>query len=648
MDLSLHAPPPDAPPAATKDDPRHLRRLRDWLAAAGVAAPVRLVATPDGTDVSLVAAAALRPGETAVRVPLRLAVTADVAAASPVGVAAAAVAAATDGGLPSLDAYARLYLYLIACRVAAVRGGDGDDDGDGDATRGYPHAPYVATLPAAHDDPSHWTAEQVGWLAGTNLAAALPERLAALRANFDAVVPPLTAARPDVFPRDVYTWGAWTWAVSAYTSRAFPARVAQLGGLAVTPLITPSSGGAGCAGGVDGAGAGGAGTAAADDPPGLLLPLLDSCNHQLGAPVTWRTVADDGGGGPGSAATEVAGAPAAAAGAVELVVGYPVAAGAPVVNNYGPKANESLLMGYGFCLDGSAGAGGGGAASAVAAPGAHYAYDVYPLKLAVAGAGVDPDDWARLSAALRREGLDGVHYLRHPRWRWRRRAGGEAHGAPDGPADGASNGTDGEGNGNGNGDSDGNGDGDVDDSSVIPPSVVRALALTMLAAGGVLWDVTSDAAQTAVIPEEIDGDPDFWADVAAELASVLADRLARVGGAAAAAADAAELAALDRRDPPPPPLPPAGPPDDDGEPGRGAEGGGEGGASWAEALERIRPEAAAAAARRRRAALLYRSSQRAILVAALARLRRRAAEAEAAAAEEEGGQTATDASDDEA
>ncbi|GAB0496302.1 hypothetical protein MMPV_007614 [Pyropia vietnamensis] len=641
MDISLCSPSPRHPPPASKDDdPRHLRRLRDWLAAAGVAAPVRLVAPRDGIDVSLVAAAALQPGDTAARVPLRLAVTADVAAASPVGVAAASVAAATVGGLPALDAHARLYLYLIACRVAAVRergGGDGNgnenrnSDGDGDVMKGYPHAPYVATLPAAYDDPSHWTAEQVGWLAGTNLAAALPARLASLRATYDAVVPPLSTARPDVFPPDVYTWGAWTWAVSAYTSRAFPARLGQLGGPAVTPLITPSGGigggvggsggGVGGGGGMDVGGGGSADTTAAADPPGLLLPVLDSCNHRLGAPVTWRTVAGDrdgGGGGrsggTGSLPTGVARAPAAAiAGAVELVVGYPIAAGAPVVNNYGPKANESLLMGYGFCLDGSAGGGGG-------APGGHYEWDVYPLKLAASGGGVDPDDWARLSTALRREGLDGVHYLRHPR--------------SDGDADG-------------NDDSD-DGDSNVDDSDVIPPSVVRALALTMLAAGGVLWEVTSDAAQTAVIPEEIDSDPDFWVDVAAELATVLADRLARMGGAAAAAADAAELAALDRGDAPPPPLPPVGPPDDNN---RGAKGGEEADAppSWAEALEHIRPVVAAAAVRRRRAALLYRSSQRAILAAALARLRRRAAEAALVDREgEEEGQTATDTSDDEA
>ncbi|KAK1861040.1 hypothetical protein I4F81_003624 [Pyropia yezoensis] len=641
MDLSLHAPPLDAPSPAAKSDPRRLGALRDWLAASGVAAPVRLVAPPDGTDVSLVAATELRPGDTAVHVPLRLAVTAEVAAVSPVGVAATAVAAATDGGLPALDAYARLYLYLIACRVVAVLGGGGgDNDGDGDATGGYPHAPYVATLPAAHDDPSHWTAEQVGWLAGTNLAAALPARLAALRAIFDAVVPPLTAARPDVFPPDVYTWGAWTWAVSAYTSRAFPARLAQLGGPAVRPLITPSGGGGG---GVDSGG--GTGTAAVADPPGLMLPLLDSCNHQLGSPVTWRTVTDDGDGGagaddgPGLAASGTAGVPTAAAtGAVELVVGYPVAAGAPVMNNYGPKANESLLMGYGFCLDGSAGAAAGGAAAAAAAPGGHYAYDVYPLKLAAAGGGVDPDDWARLSSALRREGLDGVHYLRHPQWRrGRQRAGEGGDDAPDNPTDGALNGTDGDG--------DGDDDGDLDDSGIIPTSVVRALALTMLAAGGVLWEVTSDAAQTAVIPPEIDGDPDFWADVAAELAGVLADRLARAGGAAAAAADAAELAAsavdvAELAAVAAEAAPPAGPPDGDGETGEAPP-------SWAEALERLRPDAAAAAARRRRAALLYRSSQRAILAAALARLRRRAAEVEAAATEEDG-QAATDASDDEA
>ncbi|KAI9814626.1 MAG: hypothetical protein M1827_003182 [Pycnora praestabilis] len=66
----------------------------------------------------------------------------------------------------------------------------------------------------------------------------------------------------------------------------------------------------------------------ADGPFPVLFPLIDILNHRPKAKVSWETGREFMG----------------------LVIGEELHSGDLVWNNYGPKSNEELLLGYGFCL----------------------------------------------------------------------------------------------------------------------------------------------------------------------------------------------------------------------------------------------------------------------------------------------------------
>jgi len=61
----------------------------------------------------------------------------------------------------------------------------------------------------------------------------------------------------------------------------------------------------------------------------LLYPMIDSFNHQFATKVTWNMEKGD----------------------FALGLTQPVKKGQEVYNNYAPKGNEELLVGYGFCIE---------------------------------------------------------------------------------------------------------------------------------------------------------------------------------------------------------------------------------------------------------------------------------------------------------
>lgn len=175
------------------------------------------------------------------------------------------------------------------------------------------HGPYLRSLPATHDDPLWWSAEELRALAGTNLEAAVEERRCALRRSYDALFPCLYDRHPGVFePRAAFSWERFLWAHSSFTSRAFPQWLGR--------PPPPSRVGVG------------AGPSEAEADPtqavGCLLPALDTLNHGYRARITWLRHADR----------------------LAFVTEDAVSARSPVLNNYGPKSNEELLLGYGFVL----------------------------------------------------------------------------------------------------------------------------------------------------------------------------------------------------------------------------------------------------------------------------------------------------------
>ena len=188
---------------------------------------------------------------------------------------------------------------------------------------------WRCSLPMAYDDPTWWSEAEVReLLAGTNLLQGALLRRAWLRRIFDALVPPLCAARPDLFPARRFTREAFAWAHSAFSSRGFPHVLSVRPGedlasgppasassvaaaeVAATPAAAaPTVADAAVSSSVAAilpsslAAASAASEMAAADGPnpfqhpphvpvGCMLPVLDVLNHRPRTPIAWLRLAD--------------------------------------------------------------------------------------------------------------------------------------------------------------------------------------------------------------------------------------------------------------------------------------------------------------------------------------------------------------------
>ncbi|KAJ1673325.1 hypothetical protein EV182_005458, partial [Spiromyces aspiralis] len=116
------------------------------------------------------------------------------------------------------------------------------------------------------------------------------------------------AARASVREQDVpaaaLTWDSYLWAVSVYTTRAFPDR------------LLPSAQGRPEIGDETRQGR------------EILLPVLDLFNHRPRQCITWETTNTG----------------------IRFINSNPIKVGEQVFSNYGPKSNHELLLNYGFCF----------------------------------------------------------------------------------------------------------------------------------------------------------------------------------------------------------------------------------------------------------------------------------------------------------
>lgn len=69
------------------------------------------------------------------------------------------------------------------------------------------------------------------------------------------------------------------------------------------------------------------------DTQPVLFPGVDALNHARGQPVSW-----------------VVSSPTSSTPSISLLLHNPTPAGAELCNNYGPKPNSELILGYGFSL----------------------------------------------------------------------------------------------------------------------------------------------------------------------------------------------------------------------------------------------------------------------------------------------------------
>jgi hypothetical protein len=187
--------------------------------------------------------------------------------------------------------------------------------------------PYIRSLPQPYEreklaTPLYYSESELKWLQGTNLQAAVAERQEMWRKEFEAGREVLERSPEMEGLRGRWTWELYKWASTIFSSRSF-----------ISALIPPEVYGD-----------------LLDQPAGrfrswrekikaegpypVLFPLLDIANHDPNARVEWFVEAQKP---PRN---------------FNLITDDEIAEGAQIFNNYAPKGNSELLMGYGFLVTG--------------------------------------------------------------------------------------------------------------------------------------------------------------------------------------------------------------------------------------------------------------------------------------------------------
>lgn len=156
--------------------------------------------------------------------------------------------------------------------------------------------PYINILPKEVKTPLLFEEDDFKYIANTNLESVTKERKAALLSEFERASEYL----PETMRKEDITWSDFIWSYCIHSSRSFPYKL-------IDPTSTESS--------------------------EALFPLADALNHKPKTKITWCREGD------------------IKDGSLSLVSGEKIQAGDQVYNNYGPKSNEELLLGYGFCFE---------------------------------------------------------------------------------------------------------------------------------------------------------------------------------------------------------------------------------------------------------------------------------------------------------
>ncbi|KAH7924334.1 SET domain-containing protein [Leucogyrophana mollusca] len=170
------------------------------------------------------------------------------------------------------------------------------------------HLPYLKTLPSSEKlmTPLHFSPSELEAFKGSNIYGASIDREGQWRSEW-------TKCR-DVIQKanrawsTLFTWEHYLTASTYLSSRAFPSTLLSKNpSLEATPLSYP-----------------------------ILLPGVDSLNHARGQPISWL-VSHEGSTCPPEPS-------------ISLVTRRTTPAGHEIYNNYGPKPNSELILGYGFSL----------------------------------------------------------------------------------------------------------------------------------------------------------------------------------------------------------------------------------------------------------------------------------------------------------
>lgn len=194
--------------------------------------------------------------------------------------------------------------------------------------------PYIKSLPQPeeHDKlgtPLYFTESDLAWIKGTDLEAARTQRELTWRSNWKKGRDILDSAPGWEESRGKWTWELYKWAATIFSSRSFISTLIpkEVFDVAVADRTMASS----------------VSHDIAFQSPKLypenafpvLFPLVDLANHSPTAKVMWFTDAHS------------------APKTLSIITESELQEGDQIFNNYAPKSNAELLLGYGFCIPGN-------------------------------------------------------------------------------------------------------------------------------------------------------------------------------------------------------------------------------------------------------------------------------------------------------
>ncbi|KAF9152542.1 hypothetical protein BG015_005099 [Linnemannia schmuckeri] len=272
-------------------------RFVNWLIANGASFPkLEFRADADGCG-SVYASADIAEDEVFLTIPFERIVITDALARNHLPLPSASA--------QLLDSRTAIILFLIRQQTAAAaanQSSDNEEKKEGKESSDSPssatvvsfYKPYLDMVPNRIHTALEFDDQDMEYLRGTNAYMVVKELKETLRAKYDKT---MEIVGDQLSVEQGYTWERFLWAETVISSRTFPA---SLFGHEVENEI-------------------------------VLIPLADSLNHKSRHKITWIKTAE--GLQMSSATTNK---------------------GDQVFNNYGPKSNEELLIGYGFCIEDNA------------------------------------------------------------------------------------------------------------------------------------------------------------------------------------------------------------------------------------------------------------------------------------------------------
>ncbi|KAI0370920.1 SET domain-containing protein [Pilatotrama ljubarskyi] len=284
------------------NEPQNIAAFKSWLVKNGATIHPDVHFEPVASGFNAIARNDVPADTAVVSIPYSLSVTPEVAKTALQQISSAS----GNAGAAQLDGLIERQLvctYVCMHWIVEPSSPKGSELG---------HGPYIDSLPSPEKlrTPLHFSPVELEAFRGSNLYGATLDRRREWEAEWEqcrAAVSSLNSAWGEQF-----TWDRYLTASTYLSSRAFPSTVlSDSPSLVTTPSSYP-----------------------------VLLPGIDALNHARAHPVSWVVSS-----GKSASTTSSPSEPS-----ISLVIHAATPRGGELFNNYGPKPNSELILGYGFSL----------------------------------------------------------------------------------------------------------------------------------------------------------------------------------------------------------------------------------------------------------------------------------------------------------